>query len=75
MFHRESMVQVLREGLAGRVNITDAVSSLSEIIRLIVLKGRADIYMMETYGTENYKSWNGFTYFMATLNPFVRYTE
>ncbi|HGM6879327.1 TPA: hypothetical protein ACKQDI_005103, partial [Serratia marcescens] len=72
MLHRESMVHILRESLADRVNITDAVSSLSEIIRLIVLKGPADIYIMEAYGpTENYKSWNDFTHFMCTHYPSV----
>lgn len=72
MLHRESMVHILRESLADRVNIADAVSSLSEIIRLIVLKGPADIYIMEAYGpTENYKSWNDFTHFMATHYPSV----
>lgn len=72
MLHRESMVHILRESLADRVNIADAVSSLSEIIRLIALKGPADIYIMEAYGpTENYKSWNDFTHFMATHYPSV----
>lgn len=70
--HRESIIHVLRESLADKVNITDAVSSLSEIIRLVVLKGPADIYIMEAYApTENYKSWNDFTHFMATHYPSV----
>ncbi len=72
MLHRESLVHVLRESLDDRVNITDAVSSLSDIIRLIVLKGPADIYIMEAYGqAENYKNWNNFTHFMATHYPSV----
>lgn len=72
MLHRESMVHVLRDSLADRVNITDTVSSLSEIIFLIVLKGPADIYIMEAYGpTESYKSWNDFTHFIAMHYPSV----
>ncbi|MBL0881077.1 LuxR C-terminal-related transcriptional regulator [Serratia ureilytica] len=69
-FHRESLVHVLRERLADRVNITDVVSSLSEIMRLIMLKGPADIYITEAYGqNENYKSWSDFTHFMSTHYP------
>ncbi|MEL5366338.1 LuxR C-terminal-related transcriptional regulator [Serratia nevei] len=72
MLHRESMVHILRESLADRVNITDTVSSISEIIRLIVLKGPANIYIMEAYGSkENYKTWSDFTHFMATNYPTV----
>lgn len=72
MFHRKSLVHVLLETLCEKVNITDAVSNISEVIRLAVLKGPADIYIMEAYGsTENYKNWNDFTRFIATYYPSV----
>ena len=69
-FHRESLVHVLRESLADRINITAVVSSLSEIMHLIMLKSPADVYIMEPYGlSESYKSWNKFTHFMASHYP------
>jgi DNA-binding CsgD family transcriptional regulator len=71
-FHREGLVHVLRECMYDRINITDVVSSISEIMCLIMLKGPAEIYIMEAFGTkENYKVWNKFTHFMTKHYPSV----
>ncbi|MGP3121121.1 helix-turn-helix transcriptional regulator [Serratia nevei] len=68
--HRESMAHVLREFLSDRVYITDVVSSLSEVMYSTMLRGPADIYLMEAFGqSENYKNWCDFTHFMATHYP------
>ncbi|QNL02981.1 response regulator transcription factor (plasmid) [Serratia ureilytica] len=69
-FHRDSLAHVLHKFLADRVEITDMVPSLSEIMRLLILKGPADIYITEAYGkNESYKTWRDFTHVMAKFFP------
>ncbi|HAT3850629.1 TPA: response regulator transcription factor [Serratia marcescens] len=71
-FNQQSMVHMLHNYFNNRLSITDVVSSISEIMRMIILEGPADIYLMEAYGHgENYKSWSDFINFMGTYYPSV----
>ncbi|XUU47388.1 helix-turn-helix transcriptional regulator [Serratia nematodiphila] len=71
-FNQQSMVHMLHDYFYNRLNITDVVSSISEVMRMIILKGPADIYVMEAYGKgENYKNWSDFINFMGAYYPSV----
>lgn len=70
--YRESLFSLLNERFDNRIDITSIVSSISELIRDAMIKGPADIYLMEAFGVnEDYKNWSDFTHFMATHYPSV----
>lgn len=70
--NRQSMAYILRDYFNDKVIITNVTSSISEIMRIIVQNGPADIYVMEAYGqNENYKHWSNFIHFMGTYYPSV----
>ena len=68
--YRDSLIYLLDDRLNDRFDIMGGVDNLSELLHLFVMKGPADIYVMEAYGhNEDYKKWSKFTHFLAANAP------
>lgn len=68
--YRDSIINVLEKYFNKIISIVGVAKDISELIRIIVNDGPADIYLMEVYGKyESYKSWGYFTDFIALNSP------
>ncbi|MDI3197814.1 LuxR C-terminal-related transcriptional regulator [Serratia ureilytica] len=68
--YRDSLISLLDDRLYDKFDIMGVTGSLSELVHLFVMKGAADIYVMEAYGhKEDYKNWGKFTHFLAANAP------